>query len=235
MMQQVAQELNLASPGAVISSADNTIKQLLALAQREGKELAKNYEWPVLQKETTISLVDGTGSYALASDFSRFINQTEWDRTNHWQLLGPMSPQEYQWRVSGITITTPRRRFRVRGASSTQMIINPTPSSGETGQILAYEYVSNQWCQSSGGSGQTTWQSDDDTGVISEDLMGMGLKWRWLKAKGLNYDEEYREYQAACDRDFAQSAGAPELQIGRRAQLIIGLTNAAVPETGFGS
>lgn len=235
MMQQVCLELNLSSPSVVISNADNTVKQLLGLSQREGKELAKNYDWPVLQTEETITLTAAVGTYALASDWSRFINQTQWDRTNHWQLLGPMSPQEYQWRVSGITISTPRRRFRIMGSTATQIIIDPTPATGETGQILAYEYISNQWCKSSGGTGQSAWAADDDTGIISEDLMGMGIKWRWLKAKGLNYDEEYREYQAACDRDFAQSAGAPVLNIGRRARLIVGLTNAAIPETGYGS
>jgi hypothetical protein len=50
-----------------------------------------------------------------AGDFRHFVNGTAWDRTQRWQLLGPVSPQEDQWMRSGVTATGPRRRFRQVG------------------------------------------------------------------------------------------------------------------------
>lgn len=224
LMQQVTAELNLAIPAAVVSSSDQTIKQLLALANREGQELAKRYDWPVLQNEYTFTLSNGVGSYAFPTDYDRQINRTQWDRDNHWPLIGPMSPQEYQWRVSGITVSTPRRRWRIKGSSAAEFYMYPVPTASDAGKIMVYEYISKNWCQSSGGTGQTAWAADTDTGVIGENLMGMGIKWRFLKAKGLNYDEEFREYESACDRDFAQAGGGMTLSISNRSTVVVGLT-----------
>jgi hypothetical protein len=233
MMQQIAPELNLVAPTQVVSSGDSTIKQLLALANREGQQLAKNYDWTALQAEYTFPLVNGNASYAFPADYDRQINRTQWDRNNHWPLVGPMSPQEYQWRVSGITVSTPRRRWRIKGNGATQFYIYPVPDSGSAGNVMVFEYISKNWCKSSGGTGQTTWQADTDTGVVDENLMGMGIKWRFLKAKGLNYDEEYREYQASCDRDFAQDAGGMTLTISNRTQTIVGLTPMNIPDANW--
>lgn len=233
LMQQVTAELNLAIPAAVISSADQTTKQLLALANREGQELAKNYDWPVLQNEYTFNLVNTQGSYPFPADYDRQINRTQWDRTNHWPLVGPMSPQEYQWRVSGITVSTPRRRWRIKGNSANEFYIYPVPDATSSGGLMVFEYISKNWCQSAGGAGQTSWVADTDTGIVDENLMGMGIKWRFLKAKGLNYDEEFREYAGACDRNFAQAGGGMTLAIGNRSQTIVGLTPLNVPDANW--
>jgi hypothetical protein len=233
MMQQIAPELNLAIPSAVISSQDQTVKQLLALANREGQQLAKNYDWPVLQSEYTFNLVNTQASYAFPDDYDRQINRTQWDRTNHWPLVGPMSPQEYQWRVSGITVSTPRRRWRIMGNGPREFYIYPVPDATSSGGLMVFEYISKNWCQSATGTGQTTWMADNDTGILDEDLMTMGIKWRFLKAKGLNYDEEYREYQASCDRNFAQAGGGMTLSISNRSTTIVGLTPLNIPDANW--
>lgn len=235
LVQQVSNEIGLAQPSQVVGSADTTVRQLLALAQREGRELSRRYDWTPLQTEYTFTLANGVPAYAFPADFDRLINRTEWDRLNKWELYGPLSPQEWQWRKSGITVTSPRRRFRVKGSSSTMLYIDPTPGAGDVGATMVFEYISANWCKSAGSVGQSAWAADTDTGILVEDLMVMGIKWRFLNAKGMAYDEAFREYQYACDRTAAQEGGSPSLSLTRRGVNAIGIAPASVPETGFGS
>ena len=53
-------------------------------------------------------------TYPVPADFTTFINDTQWDRGNHWRLQGPASPQEDEWLRSGIVTTGPRRPQQLR-------------------------------------------------------------------------------------------------------------------------
>ncbi len=94
---------------------------------------------------TTADYYFAQESYAMPGDFDYHLNRTHWDRTNRWELMGPISPQEWQWRKSGIIASTPRRRFRIKGAADTQFFVDPAPGSGDSGQYLSFEYQSSNW------------------------------------------------------------------------------------------
>ena len=93
-LNQVAAELGL--PQAVtIADADSVqAVQLLAMLNSAGNEMVTYYPWENLKKEWTFDTSDGVGEYELPSDWCYNIDQTQWDRTNHWPLLGPKSPQD---------------------------------------------------------------------------------------------------------------------------------------------
>ena len=60
IVQAAANELGIPEPSQVIGASDDTSKQLLALANREGKEFAAMggqwSGWPELRKEYTFNL-----------------------------------------------------------------------------------------------------------------------------------------------------------------------------------
>lgn len=95
---------------------------------------------------TATTIVFPQEAYAFPADFSRFINRTQWDRNYRWELLGPLSPQEWEWRKSGIIASSPRRRFRIIGQGINQIYIDPLPASTDTGQILVFEYYTDNFC-----------------------------------------------------------------------------------------
>jgi hypothetical protein len=237
IMQAVCDEVGLPRPSSIIGSTDDQVRQLLALANLEGEELASRAGhiggWPRLRGEHSITTVDSTASYAFPSDLQYFTNTTAWDRTNKWQLLGPVSPQEWQVLKSGLTVTGPRRRFRVM---NNLIYIDPTPTSSDAGDTLIFEYYSNQWCQSSGGTAQSSWAADNDTLKLPERPYIHGIKWRMRAAKRLDYAQEYDDYQKAVDRELARAGMARVLPLNARespdSQLI---TEDQIPDTGFGS
>lgn len=210
--QAACDELGIQRPSAVIGSSDAQVQQILALLTREGRELAARDGpaggWPQLVKEHTITLVSGTPAYAFPSDIQYFINTTAWDRTQKWPLQGPVSPQVWQVLKSGtVGSVGPRSRFRLKDG---QIYIDPTPSASGT---LVIEYYSNAWCESSAGVAQSAWAADNDRPRLPDDCFILGLIWRWRRAKGLDYQEEFNAYEDCVNRNLARSAMAPVLSI----------------------
>lgn len=177
-------------PETFFGNTDNTAKQCRTLATAVGKALARKYHWQVLQTSYTFATTSGTASYDLPSDFGRFSNLTFWDRTNYWEVRGPATPTQWQTLNSSVVSLVPRKVFRI---AADQFVIYPTPSSTDT---IAYDYQSKNWCEDSGGTAQSAFAADDDVSKIDEELIKLGVKYRFLSAKGRPYGEEKEEFDA---------------------------------------
>jgi hypothetical protein len=229
LIQTTADELGLTRPSAVVSSTDVQIRQLLALMNRTGEALMTEFPWQRLIKEHTFSAVAGTAAYNFPSDFDRPVNQSEWDRTNHWRLDGPITPQEWQFRKGGIVSSGPRSRFRIQG---NQLKIDPTPTSVFT---VAYEYISNKWVLDNDGSTyKTSFTEDEDTALFKDRLLILGTKLRFFEIKGMDTTTLARDFTREVMNSQAQDQGAPTLSLARRTRSIF-ITSDNAPETGFGS
>lgn len=182
------------------------------------------------------SVVFAVENYALPSDLAYLIAQTEWDRNFRWQLLGPIDAQEWQVIKSGISPVGPRMRFRIMQG---RFYINPVGSASSVyTDTIAFEYVSNLWVAATGAPTtgvKTAYALDTDVSILPEDLILLSLKWRYLRAKGLDYDEEYDQYEEKLDRTIGRSASNRSLPLNARASGIRLLNSQNVPDTGFGS
>ncbi len=108
-------------------------------------------------------------------------------------MLGDLSPSQWQeTQASLVTMVNPA--FRIRG---NRFLISPTPNSVET---VAYEYISKNWCQSEGGTGQSEWAADTDVGLLDEELMKLGVVWRFKAKKGLDYAEDMNSYEIKVNK-----------------------------------
>src|SRR5581483_4369332 len=149
----------------------------------------------------------GQSDYALPSYFQRVVDSTLWDRSRFWSMRGPQSPQQWQlYKSSVIGRASIQRRFRFREINGAQMFsIDPVPT--DNGSALVFEYVSNAWCKSSGGTKQTMWEADTDVGILDEYLIRLGVKWRMLKGLGFAYQSELDEYEHEVSKAIAKDGG----------------------------
>lgn len=145
--------------------------------------------------------------YDLPSDWSKSINQTQWDRSNFWPLAGPKTAQEWQFIKGGIVSTGPRLRFRIQG---NKLALNPIPGNGQT---LAFEYISNAWVRRSDGFPRTAFLSDDDTCIFDDSLMILGTKMYWRQEKGFESSLAEAQFLRVLERKQAQNKGAPTLNM----------------------
>jgi len=283
-LQNVARELGLPEVTSVADSTNQTTRQMLAMANRVGEELKSRQKWPQLIKQFSFTLTSGKESYALPADIDSVIFRTHWDTQNHWELEGPLTPQEWQWRKNGVSSTSPRRKFRVRGPGNNQFLIFPTPGSADAGAVLLFEYQSENWIApktwaagtaflsgsycfndgniystSLGGTtgatapthttgtvsdGAVSWTSttsaykqflaDTDSSLIDETLIGLGVQWRFMRQKGLDYQEIRDDFEMALTRQVLAIQGAPTLNLSPTASAVLmGYNN--IPDTGYGS
>jgi hypothetical protein len=176
---------------------------------------------------TGVSLSFCKTKYTYPADYDRPIDQTQWDKTRHWELLGPQTPQEWQWLKSGYISTGPRMKFRPLGGYFQTW---PLMASAE---YLGFEYVSNGWARSSAGAAQSSFLTDTDTCVFPDDLMIVGLKDKFTLAKGLA-----RVYQADFEQSknlaWANDSGSDRLSLAPRPISYL-LTANNLPDSGYGS
>lgn len=196
-------------PNSVTAAADQTARTMLTLAQREGRELARRWSWQVLRKEKTFQSVAQTvQTGAVASDFDRMLADSFWNRDEQEPVLGPLTPGEWQAMVASVALPI-EAAFQFRAG---QIELYPTPTAGET---YGYEYISNQWCQSTGGTGQTAWAADTDTGILDEELMTLGLVWRFKQSRGLDYAEDMRTYETQVLQAMSRDGTRRVVSLGR--------------------
>lgn len=205
IMQQVCPRLGIAKPAAVASSQDPQLIQLIALANEEGQDLSSRYPWQALQNESTFSTVATESQGAIAtlagSGFRYVLNDIMWNRDLRRPVFGPLAP--YQWQqLKAQNLTGPWNQFRIRGGN---VLFIPAPAASQT---IAFEWQSKFWANSA-----ATWILDADTSLLDEEVMTMGIIWRWKAAKGLEYAEDMNKYERLVSDLMARDGGKAKLNL----------------------
>ena len=166
--------------------------------------------------------------YALPSDYESAVPRTMWDLSKHWEMLGPESPQQWEWLLSGFISTGPRIRWRLLGK---YFQIWPGVSTNE---LLGYEYRSNGWALSSTGVVKTSFTADTDTCIYPDRLMVLATKLKYFEAKGFDTTAMFRNYLEEFEIVRAQDMSAANLSFAPRpGTVLIGYDN--IPDTGYGT
>lgn len=208
-IQSACSLLGLVQPTTVVASSDRQVQQLYGLANEEGGDLLRHYDWRKLTKEhsftTTATAIQADG---LPSDWDHFVNQTMFNRSQRRQVMGPLTSQQWQLIQSMDAATPITPAYYLRGQD---FLLTPTPSAGET---VAYEYVSTKWVLAVDGTTyKTSYTADNDTAVLDEGLIVLGLRWRFQQAKGLDYAESLRTYGIEVEKAAGRDKGAPLLSL----------------------
>lgn len=189
LCQAAARQLNLPAPQAFVSSVDDTAALLLRLATEEGVSLMRRCAWQALVAEKTFTTVAADEQVdAIPSDYDRMIPETMFNRGTRRRVAGPLSAEEWQ-QTKATLVTYVNPTFRMRGDT---ILMSPNPPAGE---VIAYEYVSKNFCKSAAGVTQADWVADNDVSRLDEGLMTLGLIWRFRQVKGLSYAEDLQLYE----------------------------------------
>ncbi len=180
----------------------------------------------------------GTGSLTFSqilfpppADFDRQIDRTHWDKSKHWEMLGPSTPQQREWLRSGYISTGPRVRYSYMGG---YFMIWPPLGTNES---LSYEYVSKYWVLATSPTTlaptKQAFTVDTDTCIFPDSLMRALIKLKYFEVKGFDTTAYYRDYMMQRDLAKANDAGSQTLAMNPRpASILIGWEN--IPDSGYG-
>lgn len=212
LIQDVSRQLGMSTPTVVMTSNDQRVLELLVMANSTGDELSRRYEWQELTFQATFtsnSTIDqGYLTGSIATDFGRFVDQTFWDRNLRQNIIGPVTAQEWQSDLS-FAVVGPPYKFIVQSD-----ILKVGPTAIGSGHTMVFNYITKNWCQSSGGTGQSSFAADTDTTRIPQELFKLSLIWRWKQAKGLAYAEDMESAEEQIERYTGQNAGRRVLFVG---------------------
>ncbi|OJW29862.1 MAG: hypothetical protein BGO51_06175 [Rhodospirillales bacterium 69-11] len=213
-------------------------RQMLSLFNAHGKELASDTDWTILDRVNVFPTVVDQAEYDLPGDFDHLVINTVWDRSQLTPVRGPISPAMWQTIKSGLIGNGIYfRRYRiVRGVNMAvrKFVIDPTP--GTSGADLVFEYISNAWVSLNDGSSICTRVTNDtDFPLLDATLMRLGLKWRFLRAKGLPFTTELNEHNEMLDKISGRDRPEPGASLvgPGLVQRFLGYLN--IPETGYGN
>jgi hypothetical protein len=209
--QEAASELGLRQPQTVVGSSDLTAQILFRLANAAGKHLMGYHDWQALIVEKShTSLATQVQTGAIPDDYDRMIYNVEiWNTTTSQKFLGPTKQRHWRSLDSGILTAAYPGYWRLIGG---QLNILPVMTAGQT---IVFEYITKNWCESSGGDAQEAFEADTDVALIREDLILLEVIWRFRKSKGFaQYAEDLetseREKEKAASRDRGTGRGRAE-------------------------
>jgi len=300
LVQQTTSELNLAIPTYVAGNTNQDVQQVLALMNRAGYDLVKEYDWQALQLEyrfytdavtfvgATVSnqsyniivtgdatalngnySITGTGinqdtyvssvtynsgtnlstivmsqlasgtyvdvtftfsqtKYPLPPDFETITDNTHWDKTKHWQMLGPEDAQQWQWLKSGYISTGPRIRWRILGD---KFQIWPPYNTQE---YLGFEYRSKGWARSATDQVKNSFTADTDTTIFDDTVLVLSTKLKYFQIKGFDTTALQQDYFRYLNVAKANDKGSANLSFAPYpTKVLIGYAN--IPDTGYGT
>lgn len=179
-------------PTTIFNNSDPTAITLKRMAMQVGRELAR-MNWQALLTATSFVTASGTSQYSKPADFARFANRTFYNVSEELELNGPLSSATWAEITRGTTLTTVQYSFRVAG---NYIELTPMPTSVQT---IGYDYYSRYYCTSSGGTAQENWAADSDLSRFPDDMVALGIRYRFQKAKGLPYADDKADYLQAID------------------------------------
>lgn len=200
----------------VWSVTGNGVQQSTRIASVDSAtQITLTQEVDETQSAATLTFIKDT--FDLPSDFDRYIDQTQWDRRYQWRMIGPQSPQEDQFQLSGVVTTGPRRKFRQigRGASSFRIWPPPSASSDYPG-TLVWEYISNQWVNKADSTFASFLTADDDEVIFPDRLLSLGIRWRFWAVKGFTYADMQAEYMDRLQTEKARRGGQRPICLSRK-------------------
>jgi hypothetical protein len=293
LVQQVTNELGVATPSSVAGNTNQDVIQILALMNANGYEFLRRHAWRELTKQNafytqyitttgtwttaarTITMastagldttyqVQGTGinqntyivsvdsltqvtvnqdfsasaagatayfqkiKYSLPSDYESLVPRTMWDKSKHWEMLGPEDAQQWEWLLSGYISTGPRIRWRLLGA---YFQIWPGMSTAE---YLGFEYRSKGWAAAADGTVKNSFTADTDTCIYPDRLIVNATKLKYFEAKGFDTTAMMRNYLTEMEAAKALDMSSANLSLAPRpGTVLIGYDN--IPDSGYGT
>lgn len=235
IVQNVAGMVAFPVPTDPAGSTDPAVQQMVQACNMAGIELLSMYDWQELIKSCDINILQDTPgqlekAFALPDDFFDWIDQTNWNATNQFPSLGPVSPQMWQQLMIRTTLPTLSFYWQVRGS---QIYVLAPPAST---QVMKFYYLSQAWVVDADNATITKnrVQKNGDTVLLDATLVTLYARVKWLEMKGLDSSAAMRDFQVAFENRKGAEKGAPVLSMARdfRFPYIQPLTST--PDTGFG-
>lgn len=171
--------------------------------------LMRQAEWQALTREAEFYTNDGQKDYlldAIVPDFHSLIDETLYMRGDMRFVIGAITEEKWarlkQFHTPEIDVI-----FKIQN-NMIRFLKNPGCKK------FHFSYKSNAVCLD-GTTQQPKPQitANTDIPVFDEYLVKLGIIWRFNKRTGLDYTEEYNEYERELNKSYAETKAAGDIKL----------------------
>ena len=184
----------------------------LSVAKNELDSLMRYGNWQELLSEGSFSTIEGKSFYPfedIVPDFYAFLPGTIFIKDSGEKLIGAVTAEAKMNEIC----------FHCAPIESTFKIENngfkflKMPKSSVK---IVFMYRSNAVCTDAKTfEKKKTLSANTDVPIFDQYLVKLGIIWRWLKRNGMDYEEEYNEYQKELKKKFALSLAIKDIHLSK--------------------
>lgn len=198
---QFCQETGLPVPAGLVGSQDGHATQLRALLIATANELTE-YRWGEQKKRVTWTSTAGTDQgdvlTVFGPDYRELSPGTFWDETLRRPIFGP--PGDVSWELYQALVNPgPLYTYNIL---QNRVLINPAMPAGHT---LAATYWSSFYVIDASDNYIAAPNDDSDRFVFPDQVMLLGLAWKWKKVKGEDWEADRTLWMDSIARNIPKN------------------------------
>jgi hypothetical protein len=211
--REAAVKLNQTRPASIFSSTDSFALELSVAANEAARAVMKAKEWNKLKTLATMTGDASTTSFALPADYDRMLVKGKVHSANWQNASFVKADDEDDWLYSqDLELTGNPGKWIILGG---RFQVFPAMSASETARFY---YISKYVVALTGSTtgSKATFTTDTDEFILSEEVLKLGIIWRWRANKRQEYAEDMTNFEIAIAEEMGADKGSNILTIGRR-------------------
>ena len=211
--QDVAALVATQPPQDLFSPSSQQEAVFLSLVKDTLDSLLRYGDWPELTREGYFVTRQGCRDYLIADfcpDFYCLLNNTVYIKDSSEKIIGAITPEQWM-QEKYLCCPSLNLKFKIQGGFIKFLTTPPQDLK------IVFQYRSNATVLEGGknfvGQEKPVVTSNTDIPIFDEFLVRKGLIWRWLKRNGMDYAEEYNEYEKNLRRYFAADLAVGDISL----------------------
>lgn len=213
--RDAAVKMNQPQPDSVFSTTDTFAAELLLQAKETAASLLQEeIDWRDLTQLATCQGDASTVVFPLATvapGYQRMVKGAKLHslRFRNATFRWARDLDEWLYIKDSLLVGSPGNAVILGGS----LQIFPAMPADDTARFY---YISNKIVLSAAGTPKVAFTSDDDTFALDERLLYLGVVWRWLASKKMEYSEPLKDFEVAKMAVQGKDKGNTIITVGRQ-------------------
>ena len=206
--QEAADMAATQRPADLFSTSSLNDQIWLSVAKSELDSLMRYGDWQELTKIAVVYTSASQRVYPLsiiAPDFYSLLQNTVYVKDNADKVIGAITPE--RWAQDRCFNVGGDVKFKLQNG---RLVFLNDP--GEWSVHFTYRSA-NIVYDGTTGEEKTKLESNSDVPIFDEFVVKLGVLWRWLKRSGLDYSEEFNEYQRELKKRFGTELATQNIML----------------------
>lgn len=223
--REVADLAAVRRPNDLFNASSQQESVFLSIAKSSLDSMLRYGDWQELTKEGSFYTVAGKTQYAVSEivpDFYSLLNNTIFIKDKQERVIGAITPEQWA-REKCFQNTCCDIKFKLQNGRF--VFLSEPPCNVK----IVFQYRSNNivWDFNTFEE-KNVLSANTDVPIFDEYLIKLDILWRWLKRNGLDYTEEYNEFQHELKKRFGTELATRDIHLASSNMLEQEDTNNAV-------